>query len=68
MKKMRIKKKGRVEILRPAKVLRIVSFDDDIFAKIEDWRSSRRPAPSFSEACNLLLGEIMDVRKRKKGK
>ena len=64
--KMKIKKKGQVEVLiRPAKVRSIVSFDGDIFAKIENWRFSRKPIPSFSEACNELLGEILGVRKRR---
>ena len=62
----KIKRKGRVEVLiRPAKVRLMVSFDGDILKKIEDWRSSRRPIPSFSEACNELLGEILGVRKRR---
>ena len=62
--KKKDKKKGRVEVLlRPTKVQRIVSFDSDILAKIEDWRSSREPVPSFSEACNELLRKILRVSK-----
>jgi len=67
--KMKIKKKDQVEtLLQPAQVRRIVSFDRDVFAKIEHWRHSRRPILNFSEACNLLLGGILGVREIKKGK
>jgi len=66
---MKIKKKDQVEdLLQPAQVRRIVSFDSDVFAKIEDWRYSYRPVLNFSEACNRLLGKAIGVRKIKKGK
>ena len=62
---MRIKKKvkkGRVEVLlQPTKVQRIISFDSDIFAKIEDMRASREPHPTFSEICNELLRKVLRV-------
>jgi hypothetical protein len=64
---MRIKKKvkkGRVEVLlQPTKVQRIISFDGDIFAKIEDMRVSREPHPTFSEIVNELLREVLRIGK-----
>jgi hypothetical protein len=64
---MRIKKnvkKRRVEVLlQPTKVQRIISFDGDIFAKIEDLRASREPSPTFSEICNELLRKVLRIGK-----
>jgi hypothetical protein len=53
-------------LLLPVRVRRIVSFDSDIFSRIENWRSSRKPIPNFSEACNMLLGSALGVREIEK--
>lgn len=61
---MRIKKKVKKNqeiLLQPMKVQRIVSFDRDILLKIEELRFSRVPNPSFSEACNELLRQVLQV-------
>jgi len=55
-------------LLPPVRVRRIVSFDADIFSKVEDWRFSRKPIPTFSEACNVLLGLALGVREMEKRK
>jgi hypothetical protein len=55
-------------LLPPTRVRRIVSFDTDIFSKLEDWRFSRKPIPNFSEACNILLGLALGVREMEKRK
>jgi hypothetical protein len=64
---MRIKrkvKKDQVELLlQPTKVQRIISFDSDIFANIEDLRASREPNPTFSEIVNELLRQVLHVGK-----
>lgn len=64
---MRIKKKvkkGQAEVLlHPTKVQRLISFDDDIFAKIEDLRVARQPRPTFSEICNELLRKALHIGK-----
>jgi hypothetical protein len=55
-------KKGRAEVLlQPTKVQRIISFDGDVFAKIEDLRASREPNPTFSEICNELLRKVLRI-------
>jgi hypothetical protein len=57
-------KKGRVEVLlQPTKVQRIISFDENIFAKIEDLQASREPHPTFSEIVNELLRQALHVGK-----
>jgi len=55
-------------LLPPTRVRRIVSFDADIFSRVEDWRFSRKPIPNFSEACNILLGLALGVREMEKRK
>jgi hypothetical protein len=41
----------------------MISFDGDIFAKIEDMRASREPNPTFSEIVNELLRKVLRVGK-----
>ncbi|MGP8057101.1 MAG: hypothetical protein ACLP9K_05835 [Nitrososphaerales archaeon] len=47
---------------------RSISFDEETFDKVEDWRAKRRPIPDFSRAtCDLVkLGLAAEKRGKKK--
>jgi hypothetical protein len=37
-------------------------------SRVEDWRASQRPVPSWGEAVRMLVDEALDARERTKPK
>ncbi|MHC2016283.1 hypothetical protein [Methylobacterium sp. CM6247] len=37
-------------------------------ARVEEWRSTQRPLPTWSEAVRVLVEEALDAREKRNGK